>query len=453
MAAVAAFCSVTAGAAEWRVSTEAQFRKAGKAAKPGDEIVIANGRYANWRAGIPCRGTADKPIVIRPADRGETVFTGDVRIRITGSHVVMRKITFDKCSVSYRYGAILYLWEAKHCRVTECRFLNTSGRTPPIRIRRLAHDNRIDHCLFINTAQRCIQIIYCDHPKKGGPCLRNRIDHNLFQDVQPLGGNGRETIQIGQGRDALPVEMFALVERNVFLRCNGEGEIISNKSSRNTYRYNLFKDCRGELVMRGGSNCVIEGNRFEGCHGGIRLHGPGHRVVGNVIVGSTFMGLRIPFGCVSSYQVVENCLIANNTIVNAKYDGVSLGHDRGRKLKPGVVKDLPPRGNRIVNNVITGLRGVLMKVDHSPDNVIERNLFYATGDAKIGVQGKAAIIADPLFVNAFRGDFRLRPGSPALGAGLPLEPGAKAPNIGAPAEPLRAGPSVWAKKAPAATAD
>ena len=46
--------------------------------------------------------------------------------------------------------------------------------------------------------------------------------------------------------------------------------------------------------------------------------------------------------------------------------------------------------------------------------------------------GEAAVIGDPRFVNPEGGDFRLRPGSPALGAALPLSAGHGAPSeIGA----------------------
>ena len=53
--------------------------------------------------------------------------------------------------------------------------------------------------------------------------------------------------------------------------CNGEPEVISNKSSNNIYRKNYFEDCDGELVMRGGHDCVIDSNVIKGGNSGIRV--------------------------------------------------------------------------------------------------------------------------------------------------------------------------------------
>ncbi|NQY33770.1 MAG: hypothetical protein HRT37_02145 [Alteromonadaceae bacterium] len=41
------------------------------------------------------------------------------------------------------------------------------------------------------------------------------------------------------------------MKENVFVRCNGEAAIISNKCAGNIYCRNVFNQCNGELVMRG----------------------------------------------------------------------------------------------------------------------------------------------------------------------------------------------------------
>jgi len=39
-------------------------------------------------------------------------------------------------------------------------------------------------------------------------------------------------------------ESFTTVEQNYFYRCDGEHEVISNKSCRNLYRGNTFVECQ-----------------------------------------------------------------------------------------------------------------------------------------------------------------------------------------------------------------
>jgi poly(beta-D-mannuronate) lyase len=132
--------------------------------------------------------------------------------------------------------------------VVDCRFVHSGGKRAAISIQGTAARNTIERCEFAHLEQRSIQVIIRGEEAP----VDNRIVENCFRKIPS--GNGRETIQVGQNqRDWGHVEPKTIVERNRFLRCDGEIEIISNKSSRNSYRNNLFKDCKGELVMRGGS--------------------------------------------------------------------------------------------------------------------------------------------------------------------------------------------------------
>jgi poly(beta-D-mannuronate) lyase len=422
--------SHAAQGSQMEVATPDEFQNAVETAKPGDQIVIADGRYADWRGTLSCGGTADRPIVVRPATEGGVTFSGKTSLRIGGQHLIVRGLVFDGCDLK---TLIVNFVEAKYCRVTECRFLNSnhgSGRAV-FTFGNGADDNRVDHCRLLNTTGRSVQVIVGSHAQKHGPPARNRIDHNLFQDVPPLGGNGRETIQIGSNqRDYGMLEPLTIVEHNLFLRCNGEAEIISNKSSRNTYRYNLFKDCRGELVLRGASHCTVQGNRFEGCSGGIRIHGTHHRVVDNVVIDPQGTGIRLGYGASIDlggiYQAVTHCVVANNTIVNPAREGILIGFNRNREMKGFGTLKFPPRENRFERNIVVGSRAALIEVDRAPENVIVQNILYATGTATVPTPGDDAILADPKFIDASAGDYRRRPGD--------------GPKLGASAEPLESGP-------------
>ena len=350
-------------------------------AGPGDEVTIADGRHADWQVCVACEGSAERPIVIRPETEEGTVFTGESSFEVTGRNVVLRGLRFEHCRLALSCVA---LSGARDCRVTGCRFEDASGKAPVVSIADCARDNRVDHCTFLRPAARSIQLVI----RSEEPPVGNWIDHNLFQDVPPIGGNGRETIQIGQSQPKWGLtEPGTIVEHNTFLRCDGEAEVISNKSSRNTYRHNLFRECEGELVMRGGSNCVLEGNRFERCSGGIRLSGTHHRVVDNVIVGNRNTGIRLLYGMTRDlgghYQAPTGCLIANNTIVDAGKTGIHIGAGGGKDWGEKGIADVAPYGNRFVNNIVVGSEETLLVSEDCPDNVVEHNLYYATCKAAV----------------------------------------------------------------------
>ena len=89
-----------------------------------------------------------------------------------------------------------------------------------------------------------------------------------------LGVNGGETIRIGTSANSMESSR-TIVENNTFKNCDGEIEIISNKSANNIFRNNLFLESKGSLTLRHGNNTLVEGNVFLGNNvsktGGIRV--------------------------------------------------------------------------------------------------------------------------------------------------------------------------------------
>lgn len=82
------------------------------------------------------------------------------------------------------------------------------------------------------------------------------IHHNYFGQRQPLGENGGETIRVGDSSTSLQPGLCR-IENNWFTHCDGEIEIISNKSCGNEYRGNVFESCDGTLTLRHGKGCRV----------------------------------------------------------------------------------------------------------------------------------------------------------------------------------------------------
>jgi len=417
-------------AAQGSVDSLESLAKAIRQAKAGDTIVIANGRYDGWSADLDCRGTSRQSVTIRPESAGGVVFTGRSHLSITGSYVTVDGLRFEQCDFEQN---LLDLRRSDHCRIVNCVFENSGGNRAAIGISPGSRKNRITDCRFTNIAARCVNLQMSDEIYEHGVPIGNIIRNNHFQDIPQKGANGRETVKIGTNQPTYGhVVASTIVEENVFDRCDGEAEIISNKCAGNTYRRNVFNQCDGELVMRGGANCLIEGNRFFEGRGGIRLCGTGHVVKDNVVVNSHGTGIRLYFGMTRGqgghYQAAGECLITNNTIVNAKRAGILVGDRRGDDEGQGS-QNVAPEGNRILNNIVTGSTGDLLLVDHAPDNVVADNLFFLQGDAVVSSPGDDPTYADPLFSDPESGDFRLMEASPALqsdpvkGASIPAPGG------------------------------
>lgn len=407
-----ALLSAGACATTVKVDTAEAARKALDNAKPGDEILLADKTWPDLKLTLAAHGDSSRPLVIRSDSAGGAILTGQPEIRITGANLEVRDLTLRDCSCSTGSKGLIQFDAASQCRVTSCTFEHSrQGGLPVIALRNTARDNRIDHCQFLDTQYRSIVVVVDERSLSDGPPVRTRIDHNLFQDVPPLGKNGAETIQIGQA--ALPYSdqrPATVVENNVFVRCDGEIEIISVKTTGNTIRNNVFRDCKGEVVMRHGHDNTAENNVFQGGSGGIRLSGHGHQVTNNVIAGCHGAGIRLYYGTSdtshpASYLPVYKCRIANNVITNCAEAGIVIGDERdrhyeaqkwaGRPWFASATMDLTvaPRDNIIENNVLTGNAGVLMKVDHAPDNTIRKNVFRATGTASVGESGEAPVIS------------------------------------------------------------
>ncbi len=261
------------------VKTIEEFNTAMQTATPGDKIVLANGVWENTELLIDANGTAENPIVVTAEEKGKVILTGLSNLRISGEYIEVSGLVFKDGYtptsevITFREKKGVY---AHHCRLTECvidNFNNPERSVSETWIAIYGKNNRVDHCYL--TDKRCRGVTMTVRMVDEA-CRENnhRIDHNYFGYRQNYGSNGGETLRLGTSHYSLST-CGTTVEANYFDRCDGEHEIISNKSCGNTFKNNTFYECRGTLTYRHGHDNTSEGNFFFGNGkdhtGGIRI--------------------------------------------------------------------------------------------------------------------------------------------------------------------------------------
>jgi poly(beta-D-mannuronate) lyase len=360
----------------YKVKTAEEFNKAAVNVLAGDEIVIANGNYSNWATVINNNGTLDKPIIIRAENPGKVIFSGEVRqavFQITGTYIQVKGLKFEGCQLIKTKGADVILIQmnaAKYCRITDCTFIKNTVDAqfmPIVVISGQGGHNRVDHCQFtgnVNNQEVQVRVAANDIS------LYTLIDHNVFMDKDSVtwkGNNGGECVQIGQDPILLGNRYsYATVRDNRFIHCNGEPEVISNKSSGNRYINNYFENCHGELVMRGGHECLVDSNTFAGGTGGIRVNGTGHAITNNTLKDLP-IAIRLMYGMAKGkidtgfYIAASDCVIKHNYMIHCD-TGILIGGSKNadwtgkfdtKRYPSRTIQDVAPFNNQLDNNTIT----------------------------------------------------------------------------------------------------
>lgn len=215
-------------------------------------------------------------------------------------------------------------------------------------------------------------------------------------------------------------DSYTTVEGNIFYHCNGEIEVISNKSGHNTIRNNMLYECTGTITLREGNFATVCGNYFIGNGiketGGIRIIGENHKVRNNYFQGLTGTGLRaaisimdaMPNSALSGYMQVKNPEVKNNTIINcAQAFEIGAGKRAGR--------DVAPQNVTLADNVVLGSQPITY-TDKPQGIKITGNILYnikLSGDLPDGFDMK-----DPKMevngLNVFQPATNSKIGAPAL---------------------------------------
>lgn len=410
----------------------------------GDTIVLKNGTWTNQTISLRAFGASGNPVVLEAETPGEVIFNGSSRVSVSGQYIEISGIYFKDGTLS---GSPVVEFRtsssntAENCRLTNCAIVNYN---PPLNttdskwVSLYGKNNRVDNCSFENKNNSGTLLVVW---LTAGIIPAHIIENNYFSyrnpnlDNEGNELNGQEIIRIGDSNTSMQYAN-CIVRHNLFEKCNGEIEIISNKSCGNLYSNNVFSECKGMLTLRHGNDCTVEGNYFFGNGisntGGVRIIGEDHKVYNNYfqdLRGTNFRaGLCIVRGMLNSvlndYFQVKNAQIMFNTFVNCA-QAFCVNYNSSTTYT------MPPIGTVIAHNNVyntTSANTNVLIAQSSPNmdvawknNLMNQgkytNFSYTAGQVVTGINPLMQQVATPFsilepaqnspFTNYMTGDFPL----------------------------------------------
>lgn len=390
------------------VGSRDEFVNALSTVKPGEVILLRNGTYTDWGTiTIGVSGSKHNRIVIAAGNPGGVVFRGDLRININADNTTVYGLSFVEVNKVPDPGSIISIY-GNNIRISGCTFVSSVGPVEDhaYQIVSTGDSSRVDHCYFHDMLSRGIKIRYRDEMYWKGSRGNYLIDHNILRDMRyartkTIQG---ESIYTGSGAEELAVlQTGVITEYNLFHYAEGDkhGEIVSDKSSTNIYRYNMFAYGNCYLSLRHGTSKLVYGNVFYNLPLGLSAINKNHLVCNNYFL-NCGTAIRIYTGnesqiipmvstawscCGSPYGNTTNCVFTHNTIIGCE-NGLAYV-ERG---------PFPVEKNTVVNNIFSGISGVVISASiDTGTNTIDNNLFNQYGT--IGSGGSNTIMQDPLLNN------------------------------------------------------
>jgi poly(beta-D-mannuronate) lyase len=336
-----------------RATTLDGLRQAITAARPGDQVVLANGTYA-----VP----ADRPLAIQGkhgSDGASIVIQAETvgGVTLTGS----KGFTFADSSwvtvsgFRFRQSTMLDVpTNCNHIRISRNDFqLADVEGLNCLMIR--ADYSKVDRNHFHHKST--LGVFLCvEGPGAAGMARGVHILRNYFSDHTYSGANGGEPIRLGLSGKSLS-DAGAIVEQNLFERANGDPEAISVKSSANTIRDNTIRNSVGGIVLRHGNRSRVEGNFIFTGTNGIRIYGNDHLIVNNyvervgpgIVLGSGSVRDHKPEDSAESRKgndAPDRVMIALNTVLSC-----------ATAITGETMRTLAPMGCTISDNLLVGDSG------------------------------------------------------------------------------------------------
>ena len=268
-------------AKNYKVSNISQYNEKVKIAIPGDSIILANGVWKDATIIFKGIGKPGKYISLKAETAGKVLIEGESSLSISGNWLHVSGLVFTKGHTPGRTVILFKTSEkeyAYNCVVSNCVIDNFNQ---PIRedednwIALWGKNNTVENCYLGGKSNVGTTLIVCPNDSNS---IHNKhwIHRNYFGPRPRLGSNGGESMRLGTSQ-VCTLSSESIVEGNYFERCNGEVEIISNKSCDNRFINNTIFESEGSLVLRHGNRAVVSGNWFIGngkpFTGGVRVIG------------------------------------------------------------------------------------------------------------------------------------------------------------------------------------
>lgn len=337
-------------------------------AAAGDTIILANGIYADAAiAFYNANGTENKPVTFLAANPGKVFFTGRSSLAFAGQYIHIDGLVWRDGGntlgilsvVAFRTSASQV---ANHSILSNCAIINYNSLDTIDNkwVSIYGRSNTVSQCLFQDKKNLGATLTVWLTP---GAEANHTISYNYFNGRQngPDADNGLESMRIGDSKTSFE-QAHCIVAFNRFEACDGEIEIISNKSFYNTYAHNTFYNCNGGLTLRHGNHCLVDGNVFDGINKpkayGVRFIGEGHVAVNNYFYrlnGGPNENFRAPVTLVTGlvntplngYFQVKRATISHNIFMECATPNIRIGATPNR---PGAT--LAPDSVSIHNNVL-----------------------------------------------------------------------------------------------------
>lgn len=380
----------------YRISTnKTELFDAIRKAVPGDEIILANGIWKDVDINFYGIGTKEKPITLRAETPGKVFIEGQSYLQLGGEYLRVDGLYFRNGYTPIS-GIIRYMIGndsvANHSRVTNTvieDFTQPSRLATDQWIEFYGKHNQLDHCYITGKSNDGETLrVYLT----GNKHINNhhQIVYNYFGPRPRKGGPRAETMRIGASETSF-APSFTNVSNNYFDACNGEVEIISNKTNSNSFKNNIFYKSEGSLVLKHGDYATIDGNIFIGdddseFYGGIRVINSGNLITNNYFYKISGEEFRTPLAVMNGifnaglnrYKQVTDAVIAYNTWVDCKSPiqiGVGQNTESADVLPASEIRDLPPIRTIIANNMIYNTKvDVKPLINHSSmDGILFRN--------------------------------------------------------------------------------
>ncbi|UTF61028.1 polysaccharide lyase 6 family protein [Gilvimarinus sp. DA14] len=364
--------SALSAAKDYSVSDYSEYQQAVEKLQPGDRVLLQDGVWRDVELVFAAVGTEQAPITLAAENPGKAVISGRSNLKLAGEHLVVRGLVFKNgytpsdTVISFRTAKPEsdsdYSTVAVNSRLTEVvidDFSNPDRYETDYWVSIYGKNNRIDHNHFSFKRNKGVTMavrLDTEHSRENN----HVIEYNYFGPRPVLGSNGGETLRIGTSHYSLS-DSLTTVANNYFEHCDGEVEIISNKSGKNVFRDNVFFESRGTLTLRHGNGNLVEGNAFIGNGvdhtGGIRVINADQVVKNNYmsgLTGSRFGGALVvmngvPDSPINRYHQVKNSVISGNTLVNVERIIFGAGSDEERSAIPS--------NSRFTNNVVVNDSG------------------------------------------------------------------------------------------------